>query len=72
MDFLEDLIKINNEIKLNELAIEMKLDDQEKVLFIKKYNKSNNRLFTKKGGKKYMIDEYRVSIFNYNNNDVAL
>ena len=66
MDFLEELIEINNKIKLNELTIEMKLDDQEKLQFIQKYNKSNNRLFTKKGGKNYLIDEYRLKVLKYN------
>ncbi len=51
---------------MDEFAEELNLDDQEKIVFIQKYNKSNNRLFTKKGGKNYLIDEYRLSVIKYN------
>ena len=60
MDFLKDLMKINNELYLEKLAKEKELDIDETILFINKYNKSNNRLF--KCQKKYMIDEYQQKI----------
>jgi len=72
MNFLEDLIVISNDIKLHELTAEMNLDDKETIKFIQQYNKVNNRLFTKKGGKQYMIDEYRKSVLNYNKLDCVL
>jgi len=63
MDFLKDLIKINNEIYLEKIAKEKYLDEDETILFINKYNKSNNRLF--KSHKKYIIDEYKEKINKY-------
>ena len=63
MDFLEELLIINNIFKLNEIADDRKLEGVEREEFIKKYNKSNNRLFTP--CKKYMIDEYKSSVEKY-------
>ena len=63
MDFLKDLMKINNELYLDKLAKEKELDIDETILFINKYNKSNNRLF--KCQKKYTIDEYQTKINKY-------
>ena len=67
MDFLEELLILNNIFKLNEIADDLKLEDSgerdERDEFIKKYNKSNNRLFTP--CKKYMIDEYKASVEKY-------
>ena len=57
MDFLEELLILNNLYTLNKIADEKNLDDDEKKEFIKKYNKQNNRLFTP--CKKYMIDDYK-------------
>jgi hypothetical protein len=70
MDFLEELLILNNIFKLNKIADDRKLEDsedsedsEERAEFIKKYNKSNNRLFTP--CKKYMIDEYKASVEKY-------
>jgi len=63
MDFLEELFILNNIFKLNEIADDRKLEGVEREEFIKKYNKSNNRLFTP--CKKYMIDEYKASAEKY-------
>ena len=63
MDFLEELLILNNLFKLNEIADDRKLEGVEREEFIKKYNKSNNRLFTP--CKKYMIDEYKSSVEKY-------
>tara|TARA_B100000963_G_C22162290_1_gene466546 strand:- start:194 stop:397 length:204 start_codon:yes stop_codon:yes gene_type:complete len=63
MDFLKDLMKINNELYLEKIAKEKQLDIDEKIIFINKYNKSNNRLF--KSHKKYTIDEYQKKINKY-------
>jgi hypothetical protein len=63
MDFLEELLILNNLFKLNEIADDLKLEGVERDEFIKKYNKSNNRLFTP--CKKYMIDEYKASVEKY-------
>ncbi len=60
MDFLKDLMKINNELYLEKISKEKNLDIDETILFINKYNKSNNRLF--KCQKKYTIDEYQTKI----------
>ena len=57
MDFLKDLLELNNVIYLEKLAEKQDLEDEEKEGFIKKYNKRNNRLF--KPCKKYMIDDYK-------------
>ena len=45
----------------------MNLEEDEKIQFIKKYNKRNNRLF--KPCKKYMIDEYKIKVDRYLLND---
>jgi len=63
MDFLEELLILNNIFKLNEIADDRKLEGVEREEFIKKYNKRNNRLFTP--CKKYMIDEYKSSAEKY-------
>ena len=63
MDFLEELLILNNIFKLNEIADDRKLEGIEREEFIKKYNKSNNRLFTP--CKKYMIDEYKEIVEKY-------
>ena len=63
MDFLKDLLELNNVIYLEKLAEKLDLEDEEKEGFIKKYNKRNNRLF--KPCKKYMIDEYKMKAQRY-------
>jgi ATP-dependent RNA circularization protein (DNA/RNA ligase family) len=63
MDFLEELLILNNIFKLNEIADDRKLEGIEREEFIKKYNKSNNRLFKKCN--KYMIDEYKEIVEKY-------
>jgi ATP-dependent RNA circularization protein (DNA/RNA ligase family) len=63
MDFLEELLILNNIFKLNEIADDRKLEGIEREEFIKKYNKSNNRLFQKCN--KYMIDEYKEIVEKY-------
>ena len=60
MDFLEELLIINNIYTLNKIADERGLDDEERIEFINKYNKSNNRLFTP--CKKYIIDDYKRQV----------
>ena len=60
MDFLKDLIEINNLDYLKSLAKEKKLDQEETEQFIQQYNKRNNRLFI--SCKKYKIDEYKTLI----------
>jgi len=60
MDFLKDLLELNNVIYLEKLAEKQNLDEKEKIQFIKKYNKRNNRLF--KPCKKYIIDEYKIKV----------
>ena len=60
MDFLEELLILNNLYTLNQIASDRKLEGMEREEFIKKYNKSNNRLFTP--CKKYMIDEYKETV----------
>ena len=67
MDFLKELIEINNEQFLNEFVkkyiSEKEEDYQEKRFdFIQKYNKKNNRLFTL--CKRYKIDEYHKKLQN--------
>ena len=57
MDFLKDLIEINNLEYLKDLAKEKKLDQEETEQFIQKYNKRNNRLFI--SCKQYKIDDYK-------------
>ena len=63
MDFLKDLLELNNVIYLEKLADKQNLDELERKQFIQKYNKRNNRLF--KPCKKYMIDEYKVKVDRY-------
>lgn len=63
MDFLKELLELNNVIYLEKLAEKLDLEDEEKEGFIKKYNKRNNRLF--KPCKKYMIDEYKMKAQRY-------
>ena len=63
MDFLKDLLELNNVIYLEKLAEKQNLDEEEKIQFIQKYNKRNNRLF--KPCKKYMIDEYKIKVERY-------
>tara|TARA_B100000161_G_scaffold264574_2_gene238166 strand:- start:842 stop:1054 length:213 start_codon:yes stop_codon:yes gene_type:complete len=63
MDFLKDLLELNNVIYLEKLAEKQDLDEDEKEGFIKKYNKRNNRLF--KPCKKYMIDDYKKKVERY-------
>jgi hypothetical protein len=63
MDFLKDLLELNNVIYLEKLADKQSLDESEREQFIRKYNKRNNRLF--KPCKKYMIDEYKVKVDRY-------
>tara|TARA_B110000967_G_scaffold171638_1_gene182208 strand:- start:443 stop:649 length:207 start_codon:yes stop_codon:yes gene_type:complete len=63
MDFLEELIILNNMITLRKKAIELNLTEEDEKLFIIKYNKSNNRLFTP--CKQYMIDEYKDEVTKY-------
>lgn len=64
MDFLEELLLLNNIFTLDKIANEKNLDDDKKKEFILKHNKSNNRLFTP--CKKYMIDEYKKEVDKYN------
>ena len=63
MDFLKELLELNNVIYLEKLAEKQNLDEDEKEGFIQKYNKRNNRLF--KPCKKYMIDEYKIKVQRY-------
>ena len=63
MDFLEELLIINNLYTLNQIASDRKLEGMESEEFMQKYNKSNNRLFTP--CKKYMIDEYKETVDKY-------
>lgn len=67
MDFLKELLELNNVIYLEKLAEKQNLDEEEKIQFIQKYNKRNNRLF--KPCKKYMIDEYKIKVDRYLFND---
>ena len=63
MDFLKDLLELNNVIYLEKLAEKQNLDEDEKIQFMQKYNKRNNRMF--KPCKKYMIDEYKEKVERY-------
>lgn len=63
MDFLKDLLELNNTLYLEKLADKQNLDELERKQFIQKYNKRNNRLF--KPCKKYVIDDYKVKIDRY-------
>jgi len=63
MDFLKDLLELNNVIYLTKLAEKQNLDEDGSEQFIQKYNKRNNRLF--KPCKKYKIDEYQIKVERY-------
>ncbi len=63
MDFLKDLLELNNTLYLEKLADKQNLDESERKQFIQKYNKRNNRLF--KPAKKYMIDDYKIKVERY-------
>tara|TARA_B100000902_G_C26880704_1_gene702440 strand:+ start:465 stop:662 length:198 start_codon:yes stop_codon:yes gene_type:complete len=63
MDFLKELLELNNITYLEKIANEKKLEEEDKEKFIQKYNKRNNRLF--KPCKKYKIDEYQLKIQRY-------
>ena len=63
MDFLKEILELNNKIYLEKIMNEKTLDEEEKIKFIQKYNKRNNRLFTP--CKKYKIDEYKLKIQRY-------
>lgn len=63
MDFLKDLLEINNIIYLTKLAEKQDLEEDDKEIFIQKYNKISNRLFTP--CKKYRIDEYKIKVKQY-------
>jgi len=67
MDFLKDLLELNNVIYLTKLAEKQNLDEDESEQFIQKYNKRNNRLF--KPCKKYKTDEYKVKVERYQLSD---
>ena len=67
MDFLKDLIEINNLDYLKDLAKEKKLDQEKTEQFIQKYNKRNNRLFI--SCKQYKIDDYKDIIQKDHYND---
>ena len=63
MDFLKDLLEINYIIYLTKLAEKQDLEEDDKEIFIQKYNKISNRLFTP--CKKYRIDEYKMKVKRY-------
>ena len=63
MDFLKDLLELNNVIYLEKLAEKQNLDEDRSEQFIQKYNKRNNRLF--KPCRKYKIDEYQIKVERY-------
>ena len=64
MDFLKELMELNNKLYLNELTKKQNLSEEEKEEFIQRYNKRNNRLFIP--CKKYRIDEYKIKVKKYN------
>lgn len=68
MDFLEELLIINNLYSLNKKADEKELNEEEREEFIQKYNKSNNRLFTP--CKTYMIDDYKCEVEKYESSKI--
>ena len=43
MDFLKDLLELNNVVYLTKLAEKQGLEEDEKEIFIQKYNKISNR-----------------------------
>ena len=57
MDFIKELIELNNIITLEGIAKERNLNEEETICFVYKYNKRNNRQFAL--CKKYMIDDYQ-------------
>ena len=63
MDFLKDLLELNNVIYLEKMANKQQLDEDESEQFIQKYNKRNNRLFIP--CKMYRIDDYKVKVEKY-------
>ena len=63
MDFLKELLELNNEIYLTKISKKQQLDEDSTEQFIQKYNKRNNRLFTP--CKKYRIDEYKLKVERY-------
>ena len=63
MDFLKELIELNNKLYLNELTKKQNLSEEETEKFIQRYNKRNNRLFIP--CKKYRIDEYKIKVKRY-------
>ena len=63
MDFLKDLLELNNVIYLTKLSEKQNLDEDGSEQFIQKYNKRNNRLF--KPCRKYKIDEYQIKVERY-------
>ena len=63
MDFLKDLIKINNDILLNDLINKQSLNKEESKKFIETYDKHNNKLFIL--CKKYHINDYEKEIIRY-------
>tara|TARA_E500000178_G_C16767651_1_gene637662 strand:- start:247 stop:453 length:207 start_codon:yes stop_codon:yes gene_type:complete len=68
MDFLEELLILNNFYILNQIADEKELVGEEREVFIKNYNKNNNRLFTP--CKKYMIDDYKCDVEKYESSKI--
>jgi hypothetical protein len=68
MDFLEELLIINNLYSLNKIADEKNLNEEEREEFIQKYNKQNNRLFTP--CKTYMIDDYKCEVEKYESSKI--
>lgn len=63
MDFLKELLEINNVYTLDTIANKQIFEKDDRMKFIEKYNKSNNRLFT--SCKKYKIDEYKLRLERY-------
>lgn len=68
MDFLEELLIINNLYSLNKKADEKELNEEERIEYIQKYNKQNNRLFTP--CKTYMIDDYKCEVEKYESSKI--
>ena len=69
MDFLKELIQLNNEIYLKQSSEEKIVDTiedykQRRIEFVNKFNKKNNRLFTI--SKQYHNDDYQSKIRKYN------
>ena len=70
MDLLKDLIRINNELLIQELSKNM--DEENQQLFRSEFSKENNILFTI--SREYKIDGYekKVIAFNKNKKDIQL